>query len=340
MSMPQLETSLLQAVEAAGGDIAAASREVGIPETTLRRKLKSEGLWERVEAAREGKAGGRSSDGLSEDPETSLSEIPIFHLDYSDYPSLHCYPLSDVHIGSPHFAEEVWDQWTNYLVNTPGVSTMLNGDGLNAALVSSVSDVYSEKLAPGEAATLLEQKLKPLADKGILDGITRGNHESRIWRTAGLDPLEFLADKLHVPYTPHAMVLVYHVGDQTYRMFVRHGTGMGAATVGSQANALERAARIIEADIFVSGHTHTQLAFPRDVFRWEPATGKQVPLSPGGRAYRVHGDRVERHKMMFVSSGSFLAYEPYAAERGYPPAHIGAPRVFMDGRSKDVHASV
>ena len=336
------QAELLTALEKSGGQIAAAAKTLGMKRTTLDSRLRGDDdLWEKVQAIRSEMQGGRSSDGLSEDPETLLSEIPIFHLDYTDYASLHCYPLSDVHIGSPHFAEEVWDQWSDYLVSTPGVSTMLNGDGLNAALTTSVSDVYSEKLAPGEAASLLERKLRPLAEQGILDGITRGNHEARIWRAAGLDPLEFLADKLGVPYTPHGMVLVYHVGDQTYRMFVRHGTGNGAGTVGAQANQLERAARIIEADIFVTGHTHTQLAFPRDVFRLKrDLGGEQVPIRTGGRAYTVRGDCVERHKMMFVSSGSFLAYEPYAAERGYPPAHIGAPRVFMDGRSKDIHASV
>lgn len=336
------QAELLTALEKSGGEITAAARTLGMKRTTLDSRLRADSdLWGKVQTIRSEMQGGRSSDGLSEDPETLLSEIPIFHLDYSDYPSLHNYPLSDVHIGSPHFAEEVWDQWTDYLVSTPGVSTMLNGDGLNAALTTSVSDVYSEKMAPGEAAALLERKLKPMADKGILDGITRGNHESRIWRAAGLDPLEFLADKLAVPYTPHGMLLVYHVGDQVYRTFVRHGTGNGAGTVGAQANQLERAARIIEADIFVTGHTHSQLAFPRDVFRLQRELGgEQVPLGPGGRAYTVRGDCVKRHKMMFVSSGSFLAYEPYAAERGYPPAHIGAPRIFMDGRTKDVHASV
>lgn len=337
--MPEPAT-LLKAVEASGGDILAASKEIGIPDSTLRRQLKNAGVWDRVEAIRNEVKGGRSSDGLSEDPETALSEIPIFHLDYSDYGSLHCYPLSDIHIGSSHFAEDVWDQWTDYLVTTPGVSTMLNGDGLNAALTTSVSDVYSEKLNPGEASALLERKLKPFADNGILDLITRGNHEARIWRAAGMDPLDFLACKLGVPYTPHGAILVYHVGDQEYRAFVRHGTGNGAGTVGAQANQLERASRIVEADIYVTGHTHTQLAFPRDVFKLHEGDGDHHQLRDGGRAYRLSNDRVERHKMMFVSSGSFLAYEPYAAERGYPPAHIGAPRIFMDGRTKDVHASV
>lgn len=329
---------LLAAVEKAGGDISTASGELGMPATTLRRHLKNAGAWVKVEEIRSRTKGGRSSDGLPEDPATNLSEIPIFHLDYSDCPTLHNYPLSDVHIGSDHFAEGVWDKWTDYLLTTPGVSTMLNGDGLNAAIVGSVSDVYSEKMPPGQATNLLEAKLAPLAEKGILDGITRGNHEARIWRAAGLDPLEMLALKLGVPYTPHGMLLVYHVGDQTYRVFVRHGTGNGAGTVGAQANQLERAARIIEADIYVTGHTHSQLAFPRDVFRWVPAEGERQTLN--SRAFQISGDRVERNKMMFVSSGSFLAYEPYAAERGYPPAHIGAPRIFMDGRTKDIHASV
>lgn len=92
--------------------------------------------------------------------------------------------------------------------------------------------------------------------------------------------------------------------------------------MGAAVNRLERQERIIDADCYVSGHTHTQVCFPKNVF---------VPQSDG--TYR-------RKKRLFVCSGSFLLYEPYAARAGYAPAHIGAPRIFFDGRRHDLHASV
>ena len=334
---PRVEQALDLLRSGATPSIAEACRQSGAAKSTVSDHWKAErGTNPKQEA----------TDRLPEDPDTpDLSEIPVFHLDYSELSSLHMYPMSDIHVGSPHFAEAVWDQWTDYLCHTPAVSMMFNGDGLNAAIIGAVSDVYSEKLTPNEATKVLRRKLAPVNDAGILDGITRGNHEARIWRSAGIDPLDQLADEFGVPYSPHALLLVYHVGDQEYRVFVRHGTGNGAGTVGAQANQLERAARIFQADVFITGHSHTQLAFPRDIFGlYTPPGRKRRPLKDGktyaNRAYTINGERVKREKMLFVSSGSFLSYEPYAAERGFPPAHIGAPRIFLDGSKKDAHASV
>jgi len=311
--------------------IADAARATGVPRTTVGDHWREENgganpITRRTEA-----------DGLPESP--GEMEVPVFHLDYSNQGSLHMYPMSDIHVGSPHFAEDVWDRWSDYLLHTDDVSMLFNGDGLNAAIIGSVSDTYSERMPVGRAMKALRAKLRPLAEADILDGITRGNHEQRLWRAVGMDPLEQIADEFLVPYTAHAMLLVYHVGDQEYRVFVRHGTGNGASTVGAQANQLERAARVMDADVYITGHTHSQLAFPRDVFRYRAGEGETTPLG-NGRAYVCVEDRIERSKMLFVSSGSFLAYEPYAAERGFPPAHIGAPRLFLDGRRFDTHASV
>ena len=92
--------------------------------------------------------------------------------------------------------------------------------------------------------------------------------------------------------------------------------------MGAAVNRLEKQERIIDADIYVSGHTHTQVCFPKNIF---------VPNDQGGYS---------RRKRLFVCSGSFLAYEDYAATAGFPPAHIGAPRIFLGGERWDVHGSV
>lgn len=330
--MTQTDSKVAAALELlrTGGapSITAAARQVGAKRETVRDH------WRR----QIGTGPRFDNDRLDEDPATQLSEIPIFHLDYSDLGSLNMYPMGDVHVGAPQFAESTWDRWTDYLVDTPGTSVLFTGDGLNAALTTSVSDTYSEKLNVNDALKLLRAKLRPLVDNDQLDGMVRGNHEDRIWRAAGLDPLDQLADEFSIPYSPASMLLVYHVGDVEYEVFVRHGTGNGAATMGSQVNQLERAARIIQADVFLTGHTHTQAAFPKDLFRRGGSNPTRVAINP--RAYRRPAERVERHKQLFVSSGSFLAYEEYAAQRGFPPAHIGAPRLYLDGRRKDAHASV
>ncbi len=78
---------------------------------------------------------------------------------------------------------------------------------------------------------------------------------------------------------------------------------------------------MIRADVYVTGHTHQQAATAADF-------------------YVRHGSQLDRDKRYFVSSGSFVGYEKYAAQRGYPPSRLGAPRIFLDGRRKDIHVSL
>jgi hypothetical protein len=97
---------------------------------------------------------------------------------------------------------------------------------------------------------------------------------------------------------------------------MRHGTGNGQSLA-----QLSKSGSVIRADIYVTGHTHRQAVTADDFF-----------VRSGGR--------VKREKRYFVSSGSFLGYERYAAERGYPPSRLGAPRIFLDGSRWDVHVSI
>lgn len=255
-------------------------------------------------------------DQLTQDPEDG--PLLVVHRDYTHLEALHTYPIGDIHYGSPECAEDALDEWFQYCAETEGVSVLNTGDNFNAALRDSVSDVYKEKYTLGESRERLTTKFEKI--KEILDGIIDGNHEWRALRLTGDSPNAAMAQHLGVAYSPAALVVVYHVGDQEYTCFLRHGRG-GGATMGAAVNQLERQERIIDADVYVSGHTHTQVAFPKNTFVRD-------------------GDQVVRKKRLFVCSGSFLGYEQYAAIAGYPPAHIGAPRIFMDGRKHDLHASV
>lgn len=296
------------------------------PELTKSAACKAVGLSESTYRYREGN-GARAAapqdfimDGEPADVPRSVDDqlIPVFEVDYSHLGSLDVYPLGDIHKGAVAHAQAQWRQWLAYLAATPATSMLFTGDGLNAAILGSVSDVYEETMTVGEAKRELAHELEPVADK--IDGMIRGNHENRIWKAVGDCPIEDIADRLGVNYSPDAMVVVYRVGDQTYDLFMRHGSG-GGGMMGSQVNNLERQARIVDADIYVSGHTHTQVAFPKDILRRE-------------------GLRLVRDKQFFICSGSFLGLEAYAVQKGYPPAHIGAPRIHLDGRTRDVHVSV
>lgn len=264
------------------------------------------------------RAKGAGLDLSTEGAQDDFVEVPVIHRDYSHLASLHAYPLGDIHLGSPAHHADRWREWRTYLGRHKNTSMMGTGDFLNVAIIGEKSDVYAETSTVGKAKRLLRDQLKTLADQNRIDIMVPGNHEDRIRRKIGDCPIEDVAEQLQVPYSTAAVLLVYAVGDQQYKVYMRHGTGNGQALA-----ALSRSAMVIDADVFCTGHTHAQAATSDEFFR----------LS-------ADGQRAERHKRYYVSSGSFVGLEEYAAVRGYKPTRIGAPRIFLDGRKKDVHVSI
>jgi predicted phosphodiesterase len=258
-------------------------------------------------------------DPIGHDATEDFVEIPVIHRDYSDMDTLYVYPLGDVHIGAPAHDRARWEEWLDYLTGREDASMIGTGDFLNSAIVGSVSDVYEETAPVGECKRLLRRQLQPLKDR--IDLLIRGNHENRINKAVGDCPIHDVADFLEVPYAPNVALVVYRVGDVEYHVYVRHGTGGGQ--VGARANRLAKQAETCLADVYISGHTHSKLAFPTEIFRYDPEARK-----------------VRRTDRWFVSSGSFLRMEPYAAAAGYSPTRIGAHRIRIDGRHRDISVSI
>lgn len=279
----------------------AACREVGVAESTFRG-------WEQNDFH---PAASPSDDGFV--------EIPIIHRDYRDEAQHYVYPLGDVHKGSPAYDAAKWAEWIDYLRGRQDCSMLGTGDFLNSALKTSVSEVYDETQSVGDAKRELRRDLRPVASR--VDCLIPGNHEARIYKAVGDCPIEDVADALEIPYARTSALLVYEVGEVEYLFYVRHGKGGGQ--VGARAARLQRQSQTVLADVYVSGHSHAKLAFPEEIFAYNRDTGK-----------------VERRTRYFVSSGSFLRYEPYAAESGFPPLQLGAPRIRLDGRRFDIHVSI
>lgn len=262
-----------------------------------------------------------ANDNLSEEPDDTYTEIPVFVRDYSDQSELYVYPLGDVHKGASAHNRDRWREWLGYLQDTPAATMLGTGDFFNAAIKGSVSETYDEALTVQKAREELTAELRPLAEAGRVDLLMPGNHEDRIYRAVGDCPVSAIAGTLGTNYARVGCGLIYIVGDVVYEFFVKHGTGGGQ--VGARANRLARQADAVESDVYVSGHTHSQLVFPRDKFVLNRRTA-----------------RYERKRQVFISSGSFLNYEEYAFKAGYVPQKIGAPRIRLDGRRKDIHASI
>jgi hypothetical protein len=243
-------------------------------------------------------------------------ELQLIERDYSDRDFIYVYPIGDVHIGAPKHRASRFAEWMDYLAED-GDSSMLNtGDNINAAIVGSKSDVYDEAMTAEDAMDEFEASVAPLAMDGRLDNLADGNHEDRIYRAAGIRPMRMVARNLGVPYVEGAALFVYRVGDQEYELYMRHGTGNGQSMA-----QLAKSQQVVQADVYVTAHTHRQQVLRQSIFVRD-------------------GERVVRRRQVFVSSGSFVGYERYAAERGYVPSDLGAPRIRLEGSKHDVHVSV
>lgn len=258
---------------------------------------------------------GVYDDALTSDP-SFVEEVPVIVRDYSHLDHLYVYPLGDVHIGAMKHDRARWEEWLDYLESNGNTSLLGTGDFLNAGIIGSKSEVYDEQYTVGGAKRRLIEDLRPLATQGRIDALAVGNHEERVFRAIGDCPIEDTCDRLELPYVKHAAMIVYLVGGRSYEVYLRHGTGNG-----QHLAQLNKSASVAHADVYVTGHTHRQAATADEFFVRE-------------------GRRMKRRRRYFVSSGSFLAYEGYAAARGYVPSRLGAPRIYLNGERHDVHVSI
>lgn len=309
MKLTQEQVDLAADLISRGQDsIRSLAEQYGVNESTLRRRLPAN---VRAHAPRNGAEAAKGT------RQASRFEIPVIHRDYSNYDKLKVYPMGDFHLGSPYHDADKLDEWLAWMRDTPNATMLNTGDNFNAAILGSKSDVYAEVGTVDDAMEVFEEKLTPLAEAGRIDVLTGGNHEARIYRATGIDPMRSIARHLGVPHYEGAAVIVYHVGDVEYIFWVRHGTGNAPAST----NAVTRAGYVALADFYITGHTHRQQVVLDDFFIMEDGVMSKRPRR-------------------YVTSGSFVNYERYAAERGYAPSHTGAPRIHLDGRRKDAHVSI
>lgn len=178
------------------------------------------------------------------------------------------YPLGDIHLGSSHFDKKKFEQYIKMVKNDENGVLILNGDLINNAIKTSVSDIYTDTMSPENQLDMLYEYLLPIKDKVI--GCTTGNHEERTYRLTGIDVSKNLCYRLGIEdlYSPIANIIFLSFGKSrgrdnirnTFSIYHSHGVG-GGRTVGAKANSVKRMSEIVHADIYIHSHTHVPMAF-------------------------------------------------------------------------------
>ena len=240
--------------------------------------------------------------------------------------------FSDLHLGSRKCDYLAIKERVERVRTNENVYAIVLGDLLNNSTKTSVGDVYEEELTPMQQVKLAVSTFEPIKDKIL--GVCSGNHERRSYKTEGIDLLCFMCSELGIAdkYDYGACLLFIRLGHDSkhnksghgarqicYTLYMTHGDGQGGRTIGGKANGLQRRGQIVDADIIVTGHTHSPLAFRDCCFRID---------------YQNSG--VVKKEQLFVNASATLDYEEYAELFGMRPSSSHSPVIVLNGRKKEM----
>lgn len=249
----------------------------------------------------------------------------------TDIKELELVPFADLHIGDAQCDYELIKERIEHVKNTPNAYCVLNGDIINNATKTSVSDTYGEVLSPMEQITKFVELFEPIKDKIL--AITSGNHENRTYIREGINITEVCARQLGLSkrFASEGIVIFLRFGEQgrhyhnrkmVYVIYMTHGSG-GGRKEGSKANRLAEMSSIIDADIYIHSHTHLPLTFKNSYFRTD-----------------VRNSRIEIVDQLFVNTSSYLNYGGYGQAFEFKPNSKETPTIWLSGTKRHFRATL
>ena len=240
-------------------------------------------------------------------------------------------PMADLHMGDSNSDFKLIMDRIEHIKNTPNVYCILGGDLMDCAIASSVGDTYGANLKPMDQLNQCVKIFEPIKDKIL--AVLPGNHENRMYKSDGLDITEMMCAQLGIPEkyssTTALLFVRFGKGDRCnryrpylYTIYVTHGSG-GGRKEGGKINRLADLACIVDADVYIMGHTHLPAILRNTFFR---VSGSNSSVAP-----------VEK---LFVNTAAALNYGGYGDAQGFKPAAKTTPSVFLNGLKRQMWAKL
>ena len=238
--------------------------------------------------------------------------------------------FADLHIGDRQCDMQLIRRRIDAVADDDNTYCILNGDILNNATKTSVSDCYSESLTPMEQIQQAIELFEPVKDRIL--AITTGNHERRTYNKEGIDLMEVFARQigLYDRFSSSSALLFLHFGQcsrrasdgrkMTYTIFVNHGSG-GGRKEGAKAIRLADMACIVDADAYIHSHTHLPMIFKQGMYR-----------------ACLNNDSAALVDKLFVNTAAALDYGGYGDVQEYKPACKDTPTIYLDGHKRGMTA--
>jgi hypothetical protein len=201
---------------------------------------------------------------------------------------------------------------------------LLMGDLMEAGLPGTPGDVFKQIMPPQEQLEDIIELLRPLASRRLIVGAYRGNHEKRIWRVTGIDPMRVICASLKVPYLGAAMWNLFYVGKQSYKIYALHGSSRARLLWTKIKSAVDIAQDVApNANVVAMGHVHENTVVERDYM--DVSKKHKILIQP---------------KRFIILAGHYVGYDDsYAQEYGMSLGRSGSPRIRLYAKRFDIHAS-
>ena len=271
-----------------------------------------------------------SRGGAVADGETLLKPIKI---DLSeDLKEIEIMPVADYHWADPNSDHAKIMRDIEYIRDNPNVFCILNGDLMDCAIASSIGDTYGATLTPMDELRACIELFKPIAHKILC--IVPGNHEARHYRTNGIDLTELMCRQLGVEgrYSSTTALLFVRFGSikdghshnrkAAYTIHVSHGSG-GGRKEGGKVQRLVDMSTIVDADVYVVGHTHLP-AMLKDGFARPNMANSSI----------TYGTR------LYINTSAKLNYGGYGETGGFKVPCTDTPIIHLSGTRKEMRATI
>lgn len=246
-------------------------------------------------------------------------------------------PIADVHLGAAEHMESLWYEFCQKVKDAPNVYLILNGDLINNATRSSVSNIFEERYRPSEQKKIMAKLLEPLREK-ILVSVT-GNHERRSGKDADDDPNYDIMCKLDLEhiYRENIAFVKIQLGKQendnghrlpaqyrpSYNLVVTHGSGGGIYT-GTAVLRGERFGYTIDGmDALIVAHTH-----------------KPFVTQPGKIRIDSRNNLVTIQPFKVISCSSWLEWGGYAAQKMLLPSSHMRQSIKLSAHGKEMEVTL
>ena len=245
----------------------------------------------------------------------------------TEWDKIEIYSLSDLHIGDPCCDVKAFRAFVKYIAEREYRLVIVNGDMMNNAVKTSVSNVYNETISPNEQRKWLVNELQPIK-KQILCSV-EGNHERRSKKDVDLSQAEWAANMLEIPYFENYCCLKISFGKKlngkksTYTVWATHGNGGGSMLGGMISKGEKFISRIEGCDLLVLGHTHKKSAGKIGALVIDPRNNYMTEIEKG-----------------IMVSSHWAAYGGYASRMMMPPSAIGCCYAILYGRRKGMQIVV